>query len=115
MEQELAHLTRRLAELDSPTPLTTGDHGDHAVANEAHELLGLSRDRMAARARALAAALSRMDAGTYGGCELCDKPIAPLRLAALPETPFCVACARSLERDGARRAVRTISDEEEDE
>ncbi|MEZ4239316.1 MAG: TraR/DksA C4-type zinc finger protein [Myxococcota bacterium] len=39
------------------------------------------------------AALQRVDNGTYGTCTRCGEPIAPARLAALPATPFCRACA----------------------
>ena len=38
------------------------------------------------------AALSRVDAGTYGICEACANPIPEARLEALPEATLCVAC-----------------------
>lgn len=38
-------------------------------------------------------ALSAIDAGTYGVCLHCGKPIAEPRLKAMPETPACVNCA----------------------
>jgi RNA polymerase-binding transcription factor DksA len=38
-------------------------------------------------------ALGRIDAGTYGGCEQCGRPIAPDRLAARPFARRCIACA----------------------
>jgi DnaK suppressor protein len=40
----------------------------------------------------IAAALDRIEAGTYGTCAKCDKPIARERLEAAPERPLCVAC-----------------------
>lgn len=40
------------------------------------------------------AALERMDAGFYGICEKCQSPIALARLEAVPQTRFCVNCAR---------------------
>jgi RNA polymerase-binding protein DksA len=100
LQAELAYLTRRLAELDAPTPLV-GDEVDRAVANEAYELLGRSRERMAARVRDLASALDRLKRGVYGTCELCRKPIAPARLQALPAAAFCRDCQASIERDAA--------------
>ena len=36
------------------------------------------------------AALERMDAGTYGTCEVCGKPIGDARLEALPSTRYCI-------------------------
>jgi RNA polymerase-binding transcription factor DksA len=41
----------------------------------------------------LDAALERVDAGTYGACESCGRPISPERLDALPATRTCTACA----------------------
>lgn len=37
-------------------------------------------------------ALAKMDAGTYGTCERCGRPIAPERLEALPWAMLCIDC-----------------------
>src|SRR5919201_3805106 len=37
-------------------------------------------------------ALARIDAGTYGVCESCGKPIGKARLQAYPRATLCVAC-----------------------
>jgi RNA polymerase-binding transcription factor DksA len=39
-------------------------------------------------------ALARRDAGSYGSCETCGRPIAPERLAARPAARTCIDCAR---------------------
>jgi RNA polymerase-binding transcription factor DksA len=46
---------------------------------------GVDADR-----RAVADAMARLDAGTYGACEGCGRPIADERLEAVPATRFCV-------------------------
>ena len=38
-------------------------------------------------------ALARIEAGEYGTCASCGRPIAPERLAARPSTRTCIACA----------------------
>jgi RNA polymerase-binding transcription factor DksA len=38
----------------------------------------------------LEAALKRLDAGKYGSCEVCGRPIADGRLEAMPAARFCV-------------------------
>lgn len=43
-------------------------------------------------------ALERIDHGTYGICESCDRPIAIERLEAIPYAPRCAACQSSVER-----------------
>jgi DnaK suppressor protein len=39
-------------------------------------------------------ALAKLDEGTYGLCDVCGEPIAPKRLAVMPEVALCVECAR---------------------
>jgi DnaK suppressor protein len=39
------------------------------------------------------AALARIEAGTYGTCERCGRPIAVARLEARPVARTCVVCA----------------------
>ncbi|SFT94757.1 transcriptional regulator, TraR/DksA family [Geodermatophilus amargosae] len=52
---------------------------------------------LAAARRRLAdvdAAVTAVEAGTYGRCESCGGPIAPERLAARPSARTCITCAR---------------------
>jgi RNA polymerase-binding transcription factor DksA len=48
------------------------------------------------------AALARIDAGTYGLCEECRRPIRHGRLQASPYARHCIACARKREVQPAR-------------
>ena len=48
-------------------------------------------------------ALRRLDAGTYGFCEACGKPIADDRLEAVPAARFCVADQAVAERERESR------------
>lgn len=45
----------------------------------------------------VAAALDRVEAGTYGRCEECGKDIIPERLEALPYARYCTPCAAALQ------------------
>jgi RNA polymerase-binding protein DksA len=47
---------------------------------------------------AIDAALARIDAGTYGICVNCGRPIAPERLEAMPWATLCIDCKREEER-----------------
>ena len=38
-------------------------------------------------------ALARIELGTFGKCQTCGKPIAEARLAVIPYTRYCIACA----------------------
>jgi DnaK suppressor protein len=56
---------------------------------QAGALLQRARDRLAA----IDTALRRVEDDSYGRCERCGGPIHPDRLAALPATRTCIACA----------------------
>jgi DnaK suppressor protein len=43
-------------------------------------------------------ALKRIEAGTFGLCQTCGKPIAPERLEALPWALDCVVCHAKMRR-----------------
>ncbi|MFN8026238.1 MAG: TraR/DksA C4-type zinc finger protein [Acidimicrobiia bacterium] len=38
-------------------------------------------------------ALAKLDAGSYGACESCGKPISEARLEAVPSARTCIDCA----------------------
>jgi RNA polymerase-binding protein DksA len=46
------------------------------------------------------AALKRVDAGTFGTCTNCGRPIAEERLEARPWAALCIDCARKAEQLG---------------
>jgi DnaK suppressor protein len=43
-------------------------------------------------------ALARIEAGTYGVCESCGKPVGKARLLAFPRATLCVECKQRQER-----------------
>lgn len=45
-------------------------------------------------------ALARLDAGTYGLCEVCGKPIGKARMQAFPRATLCVEDKQKQERRG---------------
>jgi RNA polymerase-binding transcription factor DksA len=60
-----------------------------AERGEAEALAG----ELAETLRDVEAALSRLEEGTYGACELCGKPIGEARLEAMPAARRCIDCA----------------------
>ena len=55
-------------------------------------------EREMAELAAIDAALSRLQAGTYGECTDCGIAIAPARLQATPEAARCILCQEKQER-----------------
>jgi RNA polymerase-binding transcription factor DksA len=90
------------------------DRAEEELATPAHELVDAASEQWDARvlsemtdtdARALdavVAAIRRLDAGNYGFCAVCDQPIEPARLRALPEAAECAGCARFAEETRPR-------------
>ena len=92
LEDEQAHLQTQLTELDHTEVETTFDDNfadSGQVAAEQGENRALAsqlRDQLDDVERAL----TKLDDGSYGSCEVCSKPIEPARLEAMPATRFCI-------------------------
>jgi RNA polymerase-binding protein DksA len=95
LEAERVRLREELAAtIEAPGQMTYGSQA--AAASRVFEQqrdLAL-RDRATQQLALVEAALARLDAGTFGRCLRCGKPIAPERLEALPWAEHCIDCAR---------------------
>jgi DnaK suppressor protein len=94
----LAERARLLAELgepiEGPGQMTYGSQAAAAThVFEQQRDLAL-RDHARVQLHQVELALANLEAGTYGSCRSCGKPIAPERLQAIPWVPFCIDCAR---------------------
>ena len=89
-----AELTHDLEEiedaLDDPAPKDWEDRASERQGDEVLEALG---EHGRAELIRIDAALARVEAGDYGICAKCGSDISDARLDAVPETPFCAACA----------------------
>ncbi|MFF9399585.1 TraR/DksA family transcriptional regulator [Streptomyces sp. NPDC014744] len=75
-------------EADTGTKNITREH-EMALAANAQEMLDQTER-----------ALARLDAGTYGLCEVCGKPIGKARMQAFPRATLCVEDKQKQERRG---------------
>ena len=51
-------------------------------------------------------ALKKYEAGTYGICDLCSRPIEPARLEALPQANLCLECKVRQAKNARSRTAR---------
>ena len=72
--------------------------GDVATATFDREMDYTLEDNSEAVLASIERALERIEAGTYGTCTRCGKPIAEERLEALPYVELCIDCKRETER-----------------
>jgi RNA polymerase-binding transcription factor DksA len=79
----------------SNTPIHMADLGTDNFEQEF--TLGLIQNEEQALDQ-IGGALDRIDQGSYGRCEECQKDVPKARLQAIPYTRYCVDCARKLEQ-----------------
>jgi RNA polymerase-binding protein DksA len=72
--------------------------GDLGTATLDREMASTLADHESRTLGAIDAALQRIEDGTYGRCERCDKPIGEERLEALPWATLCIDDKRKEER-----------------
>jgi DnaK suppressor protein len=85
------------------------DTYDLASEERNREINLILSDRDRDKLQAIEDAFERIDAGTYGICEMCEEEIAQERLEALPFTRLCVSCQSELEKE-AKQHRRTDED-----
>jgi DnaK suppressor protein len=97
----VAHLAKR-PELGSAQGFgkRIGDGTTEAISRLTEIGVGQSLESTLAR---IERALSKLDEGTYGDCDVCGKPIALPRLKAMPDSVMCLDCAAA---ERSRRPAR---------
>jgi DnaK suppressor protein len=53
-------------------------------------------NRLQARLTEVEKAIHKLEIGTYGICEVCNNPIDPARLEALPQAILCMSCRQKM-------------------
>jgi RNA polymerase-binding transcription factor DksA len=77
---------------------------DQHPADQGTETFERERDfsvlqRVEAQLEEVDAALARIDAGSYGKCEICGRPIGDERLEAMPAARYCLEDQARVERE----------------
>jgi DnaK suppressor protein len=81
-----------------------GDVGTEVFEHEKNQSLV---EQIQAELEEIEQAFHRLEAGTYGICQACGRPIPPERLEALPYARFCIEDQAKAERDMGLPGVRT--------
>jgi len=99
LDAERARLRDEIDEtIQAPDQMTYGSQAAAAsqVFDQQRDLA--LRDRAVQQLAQVDAALARLDAGTFGRCKRCGRPIASARLDALPWAAHCIGCQSALDR-----------------
>jgi len=100
LTSEQADLERQLAAYKSEDPLldpeqTASNTIDDAITvSEGHDRIVATRLELKQKLAETKEALAKIDKGTYGICENCNKKINEARLKALPTARLCLDCER---------------------
>ncbi|MCQ0022361.1 TraR/DksA C4-type zinc finger protein [Streptomyces somaliensis DSM 40738] len=108
LEGEVRRLQEELAASEEALSGLMRDSGEGAGHDEADTgTKNITREHemaLAANARAtleqIEHALQRLDAGTYGLCEVCGEPIGKARMQAFPRATLCVEDKQKQEKRG---------------
>ncbi|MGW6801472.1 TraR/DksA family transcriptional regulator, partial [Streptomyces sp. NPDC055039] len=108
LESEAARLRAEITSSETALAGLMRDSGDGAGDDDADTgTKNITREHemsLAANAREMLEqterALQRLDAGTYGLCEICGKPIGKARMQAFPRATLCVEDKQKQERRG---------------
>ncbi len=100
LRAQLADLDARLEKLAAAPERGSGVSFGKRVGDGTTEAIGRLTDvgvgsTLEATRDRVAAALARIEEGTYGDCASCGEPIDPRRLAVAPESTLCIDCARA--------------------
>jgi DnaK suppressor protein len=99
LEAERQRLVGELGEaIVAPGQMTYGSQAAAASQVFAQQRDLALRDRAMQHLELVEAALAQLDAGTYGTCQRCGRPIADERLAALPWAAHCIECQGAIDR-----------------
>ena len=96
-QAQIQALTREFDEVVAASRSSNADD-EHdpegaTIAFERQQVAALL-DQARRRLADVEAAVRNVEAGIYGICETCGRPIAPERLAARPSARTCIDCAR---------------------
>jgi DnaK suppressor protein len=92
-----ADLSRSVSRKDEIDTNDNGDSVDQAQLSIEKELLFELSDNERVTLDQIEAALRKIEKGTYGLCESCQKPIAKARIDALPFARYCITCQNNSE------------------
>ncbi len=107
--QILDEIAETLKQEADPGKSDIGDIFDLAGTERDRELGLLLSNRDRAKLKAIDVALERIEDGTYGICEECEKKIRLERLKVMPFARYCVNCQSKMEKEDSLRRISSDS------
>ncbi len=98
--EEQRTLQKRLEQINGADPYrdpyhtNSADLGEDANEEVQHEQAVAHTETLEKKKKDIAAALTRIEKGTYGFCKKCNQMIDTDRLSSNPYTLYCISCAQ---------------------
>jgi DnaK suppressor protein len=99
LQTKQAELVQLLRNRDGIVIEKSSDFIDGVQHAAERELAIRNLDRDSSLLRNVRAALRRIEDGSFGVCLHCEEDISPKRLAAMPQTAFCIHCQEIADRN----------------
>ncbi len=94
LKSRLETLNQRIGKIEGDLRTApSADWEEQATETEGDQVLEGVKGSALIEAQQVHAALTRIDAGTYGECSTCGEPIGEKRLEAQPYASQCINCA----------------------
>ena len=91
----LSRITNNVKHADVPLEK---DFAEQATQKENDEVMDYLGNSARTEIEMIKQAITRIDNGQYGICQVCGEPISKDRLEALPYSNLCIKCASKAER-----------------
>jgi DnaK suppressor protein len=104
LDAKQAELIQQVRNRDGIAIEKSPDSLDEVQHASERELAIRNLDRESNLLRNVRGALRRLDEGSFGVCLHCEEDISAKRLAAVPWTPFCLACQELVDRSQGESA-----------
>ena len=85
-------------ELNQLSSLELNDEGDHASVNNDSRVENVIVKQQGVELKEIDVALSKIAAGDYGICEMCEDKIGFQRLKVKPHAIYCIDCREIVEK-----------------
>jgi len=102
LREEKARLLNHSERKTEEMTLSTDDLADEVdlASSELNQSVALRlRDRERVLLQKIESALAKIDAGTYGVCDICEEPIEMKRLEVRPVAELCIRCKEAEEQE----------------
>lgn len=98
--QIIHNIQETAREMESFSEAEVNDEGDYAsISTDSLIDTAITRKQIA-ELKEIEYALSKVNKGTFGTCEMCGEPVGIERMRVKPHAKYCIVCREAFEKNG---------------